>query len=63
MDNERLGIVGQFQKFNWEHDLTCEKQKNPDFAAISKSFGINSITGNIFLSSLLQIFTILSGLP
>jgi acetolactate synthase-1/2/3 large subunit len=44
MDNERLGIVGQFQKFNWDHDLTCEKQKNPDFAAISKSFGINSVT-------------------
>lgn len=44
MDNERLGIVGQFQKFNWNHDLTCEKQKNPDFAAIAQSFGINSMT-------------------
>ena len=30
-DNHRLGIVSQFQKFNWSCDPSCGNKWNPDF--------------------------------
>lgn len=40
LDNHRLGIVSQFQKFNWPSDPTCGDKWNPDFAAIARAYGI-----------------------
>ncbi len=44
LDNHRLGIVSQFQLFNWGDDLTCGGKWNPDFAAIASAYGIESWT-------------------
>lgn len=44
LDNQRLGIVGQFQKFNWDDDLTCGIFPNSDFSKISEAFGIVSFS-------------------
>jgi acetolactate synthase-1/2/3 large subunit len=40
LDNERLGLVSQFQLMNWEKDTGCGFKKSPDFATISKGYGI-----------------------
>ncbi len=42
MDNQRLGIVSQFQMLNWGSDPTCGDKWNPDFAAIATAYGIRS---------------------
>lgn len=44
LDNRRLGIVSQFQKFNWPTDPTCGDKWNPDFAAIARAYGIAAWT-------------------
>ena len=44
LDNRRLGIVSQFQKFNWKSDPACGEKWNPDFAAIATAYGITGIT-------------------
>ena len=40
LNNNRLGIVSQFQKLNWETDPTCGNKWNPDFAAIASAYGM-----------------------
>jgi acetolactate synthase-1/2/3 large subunit len=40
LDNQRLGLVSQFQKLNWESDPTCGGKENPDFAAVARAFGL-----------------------
>ena len=42
LDNNRLGIVSQFQNMNWASDPTCGSKFNPDFAAIATAYGIPS---------------------
>jgi len=42
LDNHRLGIVSQFQQFNWQDDPTTGNKWNPDFAAIATAYGIPS---------------------
>lgn len=42
LDNQRLGIVSQFQKLNWGDDPTCGVRPNPDFAAVARAFGLES---------------------
>jgi acetolactate synthase-1/2/3 large subunit len=42
LDNNRLGIVSQFQNMNWDSDPTCGSKFNPDFAAIATAYGIPS---------------------
>ncbi|HLW96518.1 MAG TPA: thiamine pyrophosphate-binding protein [Solirubrobacteraceae bacterium] len=44
LDNNRLGIVSQFQLLNWGSDPTCGDKWNPDFAAIAAAYGIRSWT-------------------
>lgn len=44
LDNNRLGAVSQFQKFNWGCDPGCGDKWNPDFAAIARAYGITSFT-------------------
>lgn len=42
LDNRRLGIVSQFQNFNWNDDPTTGQKWNPDFAAIAAAYGLTS---------------------
>lgn len=42
LDNQRLGIVSQFQKLNWGDDPTCGVRPNPEFAAIARAFGLEA---------------------
>ncbi len=42
LDNQRLGLVSQFQKINWGSDPCCGKKRNPDFAKIAAAYGIFS---------------------
>jgi len=42
IDNHRLGIVSQFQQWNWQDDPTTGHKWNPDFAAIAKAYGLAS---------------------
>ncbi len=44
LDNHRLGIVSQFQNFNWQDDPTTGNKWNPDFAAIARGYGIRAFT-------------------
>ena len=46
MNNNRLGIVSQFQNLTWNNDPTTGVFKTPDFALVAKGFGINSKTLN-----------------
>lgn len=46
LDNHRLGIVSQFQHFNWQDDPTTGHKWNPDFAAIARGYGIKAFTLN-----------------
>lgn len=46
LDNHRLGIVSQFQNFNWQDDPTTGNKWNPDFAAIARGYGIRAFTVN-----------------
>jgi acetolactate synthase I/II/III large subunit len=43
-DNQRLGLVSQFQNLNWSKDLTCGNKWNPDFAGIARAYGIPACT-------------------
>lgn len=42
MNNNRLGIVSQFQLMTWGSDPITGDFKSPDFVAIAKGFGINA---------------------
>ena len=44
LDNNRLGIVSQFQKQNWDSDPTCGDKWNPDFNKLASSYKIFSQT-------------------
>ncbi len=44
LDNHRLGIVSQFQNFNWQDDPTTGNKWNPDFAVIAEGYGIRAFT-------------------
>ena len=44
LDNHRLGIVSQFQQFNWHDDPTTGNKWNPDFAALARAYGIAGYT-------------------
>ena len=44
LDNNRLGIVSQFQKLNWNSDPTCGEKWNPNFSDLAKSYKIFSQT-------------------
>ena len=44
LDNHRLGIVSQFQQFNWQDDPTTGDKWNPDFAALAQAYGIAGYT-------------------
>ena len=43
LNNNRLGIVSQFQLMNWEDDLSTGNKKNPNFSKIAEAFGFNTI--------------------
>ncbi len=42
LDNNRLGIVSQFQNFNWSEDPSTGGKWNPDFDAIARAYGIKA---------------------
>jgi acetolactate synthase-1/2/3 large subunit len=42
LDNNRLGIVSQFQKLNFKKDPTCGQKWNPDFCKLANSYGVFS---------------------
>ncbi len=44
LDNYRLGLVSQFQCFNWQDDPTTGQKWNPDFARIARAYDITSVT-------------------
>ena len=44
LDNQRMAMVSQFQKLTWGSDPTTGGLKNPDFAAIAKSYGFTGMT-------------------
>jgi len=44
LDNHRLGMVSQFQNFNWGCDPTCGDKWNPDFAEVARAYGIRAAT-------------------
>ena len=46
LDNHRLGLVSQFQQFNWQDDPTTGEKWNPDFAVIAQGYGIESYVIN-----------------
>jgi len=43
LDNNRLGIVSQFQKLNFKKDPTCGEKWNPDFCELANSYGIYAL--------------------
>ena len=43
LDNNRLGIVSQFQKLNFKKDPTCDEKWNPDFCKLANSYGIYAL--------------------
>ncbi|MHB1348049.1 MAG: biosynthetic-type acetolactate synthase large subunit [Candidatus Humimicrobiaceae bacterium] len=52
MNNQHLGLVRQQQElFYGENYVACKFKTNPDFAAIAKGFGINSINIDDNISS------------
>ena len=60
LDNQRLGIVSQFQNITWGKDPSCGDVKNPDFSAIAKAYGIFTeriSTANETKSKLEKIFS------
>lgn len=42
LDNQRLGLVSQFQLLNWHIDPTTGNKSNPDFSKIAKAYGIKT---------------------
>ncbi len=40
LDNQRLGIVSQFQLMNWPVDESTGRKINPSFSAIGKAYGL-----------------------
>jgi acetolactate synthase-1/2/3 large subunit len=42
LDNQRLGIVSQFQLMNWDTDLSTGNKNNPNFANIARAYEIES---------------------
>jgi acetolactate synthase-1/2/3 large subunit len=44
LDNHSLNIVAQFQRQNWKSHPSTGDKYNPDFAAIAKAYGLNSVT-------------------
>ena len=60
LDNQRFGIVSQFQNITWGKDPSCGNLKNPDFSAIAKAYGIfteTASTANEIESKLERIFS------
>jgi acetolactate synthase-1/2/3 large subunit len=44
LDNHALSIVAQFQRQNWKSHPATGDKFNPDFAAIAKAYGIDSVS-------------------
>jgi len=44
LDNHALSIVAQFQRQNWKSHPGTGDKFNPDFAAIAKAYGIDSVS-------------------
>jgi len=42
LDNQRLGLVSQFQLMNWPEDTACGERQSPDFVAIAQAYGIST---------------------
>lgn len=42
LDNQRLGIVSQFQLLNWPKDESTGNKINPSFSSIAKAYGLSS---------------------
>ncbi len=42
LDNQRLGLVSQFQLFNWDTDPTTGAKVNPDFSQIARGYGLHA---------------------
>lgn len=42
LDNQRLGLVSQFQLMNWDTDTACGNKHSPDFLAIAKAYGLTA---------------------
>lgn len=40
LDNQRLGLVSQFQLMNWPQDTACGNKHSPDFYAIAQAYGL-----------------------
>lgn len=43
LDNHSLNIVAQFQRQNWKSHPSTGDKYNPDFAAIARAYGVNSV--------------------
>ena len=61
MDNERLGIVSQFQNITFEDDPTTGSVSNPDFANIATAYGIKSFYMETLETSIIQEWLNLDG--
>ena len=46
LDNNRLGIVSQFQLLNWDSDQSTGSKNNPPFDKIGNAYGIDSFVIN-----------------
>jgi acetolactate synthase I/II/III large subunit len=44
LDNHSLNIVAQFQRQNWKSHPSTGDKYNPDFAAIARAYGVDSVT-------------------
>lgn len=54
MDNNRLGIVSQFQNITFQDDPTTGNVSNPDFVSIAKAYGIKSFYMETLEPSIIQ---------
>ena len=56
LDNQRLGIVSQFQLLNWKSDPSTGDKNNPSFSKIGRAYGLNGfdISEKNKISSILE---------
>lgn len=46
VNNNRLGIVSQFQNLNWGYDKTCGNKYNPNFYEVARAYKLESVRLN-----------------
>lgn len=63
LDNQRLGIVSQFQKLNWDDDPSTGEKWNPPFDQIARAYGIPAFSLAITheMETTIQAFLQVSG--